>query len=66
VIGMTRCRVGFFMDSFRPLGLIESNRTFDDCISRRWGCDRGRSGFILEIGGRGFLCRIDDPFHRLP
>ena len=66
VIRMTRCRVDFFIDSFRPLGLIEYNRTFHDCISRRWGWDRGRSGFILEIGGRRFSCRIDDLFHRLP
>ena len=30
------------------------------------GRDDGRSNFILEIGARGLLCRIDDLFHRLP
>ena len=59
-------RGGFFMHGFGTLRLIEYNRKFHDRITRRWGCDGGRSNFTLEIGVRGLLCRIYDLFHRLP
>ena len=61
-------RGGFFMPGFGTLELIEYNGKFPrlNHPTLTLGRDDGRSNFILEIGARGLLCRIDDLFHRLP